>query len=232
MRSLFIIVFASFLFLSTIQRAQAQRPRFHPQIHEFSLQLFSANHTPALSENYESLPLSLNPVNGLRYKYHQSLQNAVRFGIFMRRGTYNMGSNIPPQYADYSAKKRDIDLKIGLERKFHIRQVQFFGGLDAAASFTNMSQTFTSSDPDGTTWTEDYGYNNIGLGAFVGVRFFFTKHISLAVENEFYYYKTLGQNNADIFYLVPEKEMGFNVLSVYASIHLVKMTKRCTCGRR
>ena len=213
----------------------AQKPYYRPQVHEFGLQLASANLVPSLlAEETSTFPLSINPVNGLRYKYHLTPLSGIRAGVFYRTADYAFDNSLGP-FENYSANKRDIDVKIGYERKYNLGKAQVFVGVDGIVSqgwISEVGTSFGAIDPN--DYSADISYLNYGASVFFGMRYYLHENLSFTIENEFYYTKTTHNISGEFekFYLFPDNESGFNALSIYLSLHLKKMTKSCTCGKK
>lgn len=231
-----------FLFLMLCLQAFAQRPRYHPQVHEWGIQAYSARFVPDYMDFYPNEGfLSHNPLNGIRYKYHTGISSAIRTGLFYRAGKYTeaSGLSIPNRSVDFEGKWRGLEMSLGYERKIHFRKVQLFAGVDGLLSFGNAQERLSIVEfgvplPEVANTQNILGY---GAGAQVGIRYFFNKYTSITIENGAYYLMTNrqasvpGEGISLPLELMAESEAGWNLLSVYFSYHFKKMKKNCTCGR-
>ncbi len=209
----------------------AQKPRFTPQAHEIGIQLLGANYFSKVADyQKDNTPFNLNFGNGIIYKYHLSLTDAVRIGVGWRNAAYEINEGID-RFASYQADKQDLDISLGYERKLNLGPVQLFGGFLGILGRGNVEDMGALS-ATGDSYTGKYFYSNYGGALFGGLRLFFSKNISLALEGQGYYLQTRRQAAPEnTFYLFPENELGYNA-NVYLSFHLVKMKKRCVCPAR
>ena len=114
-----IFFFSLLLFAVSLGDVIAQRAAFKPQVHELSLQVGSVNSIPSLSDNYESgAPLSLHPLNGIRYTYHYSLSDGFRVGAFRRKASFDFPEGFN-QFQSYQADKTDWDVHLGYKPPMH-----------------------------------------------------------------------------------------------------------------
>jgi hypothetical protein len=222
---------------------QAQRPFYRPQVHEFGIQLFSSHYflqelsDAAIRDDPAFQSYSLNPVNGLRYKFGFNPSDAVRAGLFYRTATYNLENGIR-EFSAYEAKRTDIDIKIGYERRFHLRKFQLFAGADAILNLGKSDETATYRSnilppPPSETRKESYSSTRYGGGLFLGMRYFVSENLSFALENEFYYTRSAKSSSGDAsdLRMFTDTASGLNLLSLYVSFHFKRMKKSCTCGK-
>ncbi len=214
----------------------AQRPRFHPQVHELGIQLFSSTYLPDLRTASDGKPVfhSYFP-NGIRYKYHINVQNAIRSSLIYRKGDVGLLEAAQGSFSDYMANRQDMSLRVGFERKYHKRQLQLFAFVDGVVGIGKLDETGTLKN--GTAHSLQENYMSYGLAIGGGLRYFLQKHLSVGIEAEYYYLSTSLKSSPPSdspvppFKLFAGKENGFNVLSAYISFHLVRMRKSCTCGK-
>lgn len=223
-KQFFLAIFMGFICINT----WAQKPRFAPQIHEVSLQLVNVNHVPAFDSYYKDSPaLSLNIANGVMYKYHISLSDAIRLGASWRKGEFGVLESID-RFSTYEATKRDLDFRLGYERKYNMGVVQLFGGLQGIIGRGDI-EDIGELEQTGDPYKGKYFYTNYGGSIFAGLRLFFSTNISMFIEGEAYYLQTRRQLAPEnTFYLFSDNETGLNANAGIA-FHLVKMKKRCTC---
>lgn len=228
-----ISLILSILMCVSLGQIFAQRAAFKPQVHELSLQVGSINSIPSLSDAYENgAPLSLHPVNGIRYTYHYSLSDGFRVGAFRRKAGFNFPEGLD-QFQEYQADKKDWDFHLGYKRMYHMGQAQIFGGADLI--YTRGKVEAMAMQGTGTSVPDNYAFQNFGMSGFFGYSFFFNTHFSLTLEAEAYYTggqqrNALGPGEPLNVYLQEDGELGLNA-SVYLNFHLVKMKKRCTCPK-
>jgi hypothetical protein len=231
---------AFFLFLSV--QVFAQRPRYHPQVHEWGIQAYSARFVPQYMDFYpEGTFLTHTPLNGIRYKYHTGLQSAIRSGLFYRAGKYTEPVNSAPNSSSFQdASWRGTAFSLGYERKLHIRKVQLYAGVDGLLSFGQAREqilTSTFGGPNVIDFDDRQSVLGYGVAANAGIRYFFSKHASISIENGGYFLQTNRalRNPAEgtnlPIQLMAESESGWNLFSVYFSYHFKKMKKNCTCGK-
>ena len=211
----------------------AQRVRFQPQTHEIGFQLGQLNHLPDLSERYLSeLPFSAHALNGLRYKYHLSLKDALRAGVARRKANFQPLDS-PPSLSLSEQTKTDWDFRLGYERKHSWQASVLFAGADALASRGEVASSGTLAN--GEPIAEAYQYWNLGGEIFVGYRHFFSPYLSLTAEIGTYGSKIqldepMPTSTERPALLLESFEWGLNG-SVYLSLHFVKLKKRCTCPK-
>ena len=82
--------------------------------------------------------IDVNFVNGVMYKYHISLSDAIRLGASWRKGEFGTDESLD-RFSTYSATKSDLDFRLGYERKYNMGPAQLFGGFPG--SFLNAYQS-------------------------------------------------------------------------------------------
>lgn len=231
------------LFLLICLQSFAQRPRYHPQVHEWAGQVYSARFVPANMDFYPNGGfLSHNPLNGIRYKYHTGVSSAIRTGLFYRAGKYQTDVYGPIAPLQQKAFWLGSEFSLGYERKIHFRKVQLFAGIDGLLSGGRAKEQVFNIGITGSGFplleSEDKQFV-LGYGASVnvGIRYFFNKYNSLTIENGAYYLMTNRETRApgegpnSPIQLMADSEAGFNLFSVYFSYHFKRMRKNCTCGK-
>ncbi|MEL6672791.1 MAG: hypothetical protein AAFR61_11390 [Bacteroidota bacterium] len=227
MRKLLLSI-ACLLILSPV--VFGQRALYKPQVHEIGFQAGAFNMVPALSEGYQDgLPGSATLLNGIRYKYHHSISDGFRLGVFRRTADLQFaeGLNI---YDTYQSDKTDWDIQLGYERKVHKGPLQFFAGADVRYTLGQMNDTGIQG---ATTVEISHAYQGIGGSVLGGMSFFISKNLSATLEAEGYLTRLNYGSGTNIEVnppLIPNQEAGFN-LSLYLSLHAVNMKKRCTCPK-
>lgn len=231
------------LFLLLCLQSFAQRPRYHPQVHEWAGQVYSARYVPAYADFIpEEGFLSHNPLNGIRYKYHTGLSSAIRTGLFYRAGKYKSDFYGPLTANQETANWRGAEFSLGYERKIHFRKVQLFAGFDgilnAGRAHEKVFNLLASGGANPVVISdENHFVLGYGLGANVGIRYFFNKYTSVTIENGGYFLRTTreaiapGEGPNLPIQLMADSEAGWNLLSVYFSYHFKRMRKNCTCGK-
>ncbi|MDB4286254.1 porin family protein [bacterium] len=211
---------------------QAQRPKYQPQVHEIGLQLINYNLIPEYSDANAS---AFNFGNGIRYRYHFNIFDSFRAGLFYRTSDFDKPRVVEPLFSEFSAKKRDYEIKFGYERKYNFRKVQVFGGIDLIVNYSRIraeGQDLDDADFEGLE--KHFG---IGTGTYIGVRYFINKQLSVAGEFDYYVIRPIGGSSTigvppdNNFRLFPDRETGTNMVSIYVSYHFKKMRKSCTCGK-
>lgn len=229
-----VVLFFSLLMCISLGEMFAQRAAYKPQVHELSLQLGSVNSIPTLSDEYKSgSPLSLHPLNGIRYTYHYSISDGFRVGAFRRKANFFSAEDELRQYQNINSDKVDWDFHLGYKRMYHMGSSQIFGGADLTYSLTRVD--LTADALSGVARSDAYKHNGYGISGFMGYSYFFNTHLSLTFEGEVYYSKQSNLARVSSQEPIPitlndQDEIGFNA-SVYLNFHLVKMKKRCTCPK-
>ncbi len=207
----------------------AQRPRFHPQVHEIGAQVFST-HFLSLTRPYLESPdwrSVSDPLNGIRYKYHLDKKNALRGGVLYRKLSFQdpVGEDV------FTADWRGLDVTLGVERKLNIKRFQLFAALDGLIAYGQSNKiAFDVPNNPQELNTNMFGY---GLGGAVGLRYFFNPYASITIENGAQMllynkaYTPIGESSPPSLGINRERE--FNMLSVYFSLHFGKMKKKCEC---
>lgn len=214
--------FSSFLFFLIVATiAFAQRPYYRPNVHELDIQIGAGHWLPGDALLKNETPISISPVNGLRYRYHLGKNNTLRLGGFYRRQNFSFltKGNEGNFTADY--RLLSIEGKIGYERKIDLRKYEIYGGVDAIfgqRSYTPKSST--NLDLLSTIETQQ-----VGGGVFIGFRRFFGENFSIALENEFHIVQNLNEKS------LTSSETGINFMQVMLSYHFKRMRKSCACGR-
>lgn len=209
------------LFLGLTSVVYAQRPYYRPNVHEFDIQLVAGHWLPGDAVLKNEKPISISPVNALRYRYHFGKNNTLRVGGFYRRQNFSFltRGNEGSIAADY--RLFSIEGKIGYERKIAIRKYEIYGGVDAIfAQRSYTPKSTTNLDLLSTIETQQ-----VGGGVFIGFRRFLGENFSIAVENEFHIVQNLNEKS------LTSSETGLNFMQVMLSYHFKRMRKSCACGR-
>ncbi|MFK7971211.1 MAG: hypothetical protein AB8F95_12630 [Bacteroidia bacterium] len=226
MRLFFI---ASILMVFGLGQIQGQRPRFHPQVHELTLQLGSVQAFTELEGT------QFTPLNGFRYAYHFDQKRALRLGGFYRKGTFSSPGIISEIYQPFEAKQQSAEFRLGYMFKHNIYRLQLYAGLDAIVRYAWLSEDYMA---DLNVAANKRKFPSYGASAFVGARMFANKHASMGVEVDVYglFHNRRQEDNVSPARtpsegLFIDREIGSNFLSVYISYHFKKIRKSCTCGK-
>ncbi|MEM6263562.1 MAG: outer membrane beta-barrel protein [Bacteroidota bacterium] len=211
-----LVLIASF----SINEAYAQRPRYRPQVHELNLQLGSLHLSEDLNENEggNSL-LGTNIFNGLRYRYHIDIRQALRIGAFSRTQQFESAQGSTP----YEANDRAYEVRIGYERKHHMRKWQVYGGIDLLLQQNQREETF-SSDPN-----RDFSLLRGGGAFFLGARYFTSTNWSFVLESDLQVLGGLGEVPQNFSLNTPA--LATHLLTFSVAYHFKRMKKNCTCGK-
>ncbi|MEM7373871.1 MAG: hypothetical protein AAF587_34935 [Bacteroidota bacterium] len=222
-KSSVLSLFLLFLLLGLSQDIQAQRARFKPQTHEFSLQVGSLNGIlDPVQSGLIFYPLDVGVVNGGQYTYHYSLSDGFRLGVQHRQASFQL---ISPTDIPVSINKNNWDFHLGYERKIHYGPSQLFGGADLHYSAQNL--TFTPGA------VGEKSSNLGGIAVFGGYSYFFSPFLSLSAEAKLLYLRQVNEQlSGDKLPLsfVENGEVDL-MAGLSLNLHLVKMKKRCTCPK-
>lgn len=194
---------------------QAQRPYYRPNVHQFDLQLGAA--TLIKADYYK---LGVSPLNGLRYRYHFNKSSDLRVGAFYRTQYFKQtdcGECV--NQASAPVRHTYADLKLGYERKFALRKSQLYGGADVILSEFFQTEFLDQGKTKNT-------YPQMGIGVFLGYRYFTSENWSFAVENEIHIVNTFKGSN-----VTQVQDLGGNFLQASLSYHFKQMHKSCACGK-
>lgn len=207
-----------------------QRPYYYPQAHEVGLIAASAHYHPSWTEVYRPVPPGTDFLHGFKYKYHLNVDHALRITGLYRSARFEQDQAFQV-LSGYAGKKSDWEAHLGYERTFHQTVHQYFWGLDAGYGKGSMEETGTL--PDTGPYASNLDYQQFTGTLFGGYRYFFSKHLSAAVEARAYY-GYIRPDNPDALpsftLLEDEREWGAG-LQVDLSYHFVRMSKRCACPR-
>jgi hypothetical protein len=197
--------------------------RFELKGHEIGLEPVALRQVPAYTEGYPgaALPVSMDLLRGLRYKFHLSMEDGLRLGVFQQQQQYLHQTG--PEVG-----RQEVQIQLGYERKLIRGYNIFFGGIDGLFNQGNLDWAAYNNQAAGNG-----SYQNFGANLFAGYRLFFTEYISATLEIGAYYTRT----RYDIFrpeltevspYLFPNREFGVTS-SLYLSFHFGELPNNCTC---
>jgi hypothetical protein len=205
--------------------AQAQYgARFSLKGHEIGLEPVALRQVPAYTDDYAgSVPVSVHLLRGLRYKFHLSMDDGLRLGVFQQQQRYQSGLGA-------EAKRQETQLQLGYERKVMRGYHMLFGGIDGLVNQGNLDGTAGANVAPIKT-----SYQSAGGMLFGGYRYFLSPYVSATLEVGAYYLRTrydTPRSNLDLSgtFLYPEQEFGVST-SLYLSFHFGSIPKRCTCPK-
>ncbi len=219
----FLILFAGTLL--------AQKPLYRPQVHEIDFQLGELHQLPQLNtvENMAT-PVMATPLNGIWYKYHFTVNHAVRAGINYRNTNFSLPNGID-NFESYDVKRRDYEAMLGYQYSAPLGRATFYTGVDALLTRSHSQENGVQSDLPGTLYAADYTQMRLGGKGFVGLKLYLSPHVSLGLEAGPYFQRALSAPNGDASYTIfNTDEFGFRS-SALLSFHFKQMKKRCTCPR-
>lgn len=196
--------------------------RFELKGHEIGLEPVALRHVPAYTDGYPGgAPVSAHLLRGLRYKFHLSMEDGLRLGVFQQQQSY-LHDNGP------EVSRQEIQIQLGYERKLIRGYNMFFGGIDGLFNQGNLDWDAYSNQAGGSG-----SYQNFGANLFGGYRLFFTPYLSATLEVGAYYTRTRydvfrPELTANSPYLFPQEEFGITS-SLYLSFHFGELPYHCTC---
>ena len=210
---------------------QAQRARYKPQTHQIELKVAGADWLAGYSsfESFAGMPVTASVVNGLRYQYAYSLQDAFRLGA-----TYTPASwQATEPVAGFSAYSNDLtqtDIQLGYVRRYPTGPLQLYAGTDLRGGVTQMSETGEQSTGP---YQADYSVVHYGLDGVAGVRTFLSPYLSFAVEANATYLRFQPQVDtpSELSYQFFGESAFSTGISAYLSLHFVELKKRCQCPK-
>jgi len=225
MKGKLLIIFCGIFF--AITGLKAQRALYKPQAHEFSFQLGAADAVlPFASEGTYSgqLPFAVQALNGFRYTYHHSLSDGFRLSF------YNRKASLQEEGQGEIGIRREYQLQLGYERKYHSGPHQWAGGPEV---FFNVGNTEYPNPP--ASPPDPFSFQSWGGALSGSYAYFINTHLSLGLEASLYYARpsyVSGVSNQNEFpsYIFQENILGATA-GIWLNAHLVKMKKRCTCPR-
>lgn len=196
---------------------------YKPKGHEIGLEPVALRLVPAYTSGYtDGLPVSVDLLRGLRYKFHLNQHDGLRLGIFRQRQAYQ-----PSSLAEVT--RQETQLQLGYQRSLTMRQHVLFAGIDGLFAQGTVSQPAQDNAP-----AINSGYRSGGANFFAGYRLHLSPYLSATFELGGYYLRTsydvfrptLGAENP---YLYPTQEFGLTT-SLYLSFHFGELPDwGCTC---
>ncbi|WNJ19440.1 outer membrane beta-barrel protein [Pontibacter sp. G13] len=223
------------LLLGMSQMSFAQRSLYKPQVHEIGLQFASIDQIPSFTSEYDGMPFSANFINGIRYKYHLTNRGGIRLGVQYLRSQFDQSSDTSASFFRPASRNR-VQVDLGYEWKLPKGPHQYFWGLEGTYVQGHVNDLSDRLDvPPGSSVKTALPFRGFGGSAFVGYRYFFNTHFSLAAEAHISYTRNSYEDDPSILpaapnYVFQEDIVAFQGL-VYLSYHFVKMKKRCACPR-
>lgn len=180
-------------------------------------------------------PVQALPINGLRYKYHVTMDHGIRLSGFLQRNRFEVDGSFLREFDQ--ANYRAGTLQLGYEYKYHRGPHQTFVGVDLVGQQGTMRNDFTRCGVAScVVLDQSIMQRKYGLALVGGYSFFLGKHISVTLEGQAQYLRVNAHNPLNLNpegvapYVLPEQEWGLSV-SAYISLHGLDMPKRCACPR-
>ena len=227
-----ILLLYSILGLMHLSPLLAQRPWFRPQVHEVSISPISANHIMDWVQPAADVPYTLKKdhVYTLRYRYHFDKSSDLRVGIARRTLAYLHQPTATAPLLEATAGIWEI--RPGYELKYNKGKWQLYGALDGIFQLAAVEEIQTATDP-AIVQKNALSFTGMGGAGIVGLRFYVSEYLSVALENEYRYVSTTPKNQpliTEADYFIPA-EKGFNLASLYLNLHFKRMKKPCACGK-
>ncbi len=210
--------------------AQWRRSSVKPQRHEVGLDLGGLTYVPDYGPHYQS-GLGLHPLHGLRYKFHLSMNDALRLGVLRQNASFAERAAVDGPSSE--GERRHVRIQVGYERSLVAGPSRFFFGVDGVANLGTLDFRIEEPGTDPLSASEDY--QGFGAHAFLGYRYYFTPYVSATLEMGGYhlthtYDANFAAPRGAAPYLSADSELGA-MASFYLSFHLGDLDRRCKCPK-
>ncbi len=222
-----------FLLLAMIPTLlSAQRAAFEPKVHQLEIRAAGAEWLAGHANFQSSIaaPVALTGANGLRYQYAYSLRDAFRLGVSYHPSTWTAAEIPDAGISAYEAQIRGLDLQLGYVRRYHTGPFQLYTGADLRGVRQTLAE---NGQRGGADWAQNYDVWSYGVQGVAGVRRFVTPFLSIALEANagLLVHQASNGTSEPLSYEFYGDQSFSAGLSAFATVHFVKLKKRCTCPK-